>query len=753
MKVFESNGTILKHVCGYLQQDLITTSTNNSLRVQFYSDSVIQAAGFLASWKAIPKNEALVEENEATNANGSPGYVLSFPQSFTMENTDSPKENICLQLIDIQTDGEAEINFYDAKKLLKDEPSVSKVIPYTAQESDQLKCFQMQLPQDFEEGTAALRIKGTFGDYNILSYKSVRVIKSSTLSLIQTDKFDYRPKQEVKFRIMLLDAELKPSQKIRELEEVWISDPSNNRLKQWKNAETKHGMAQFTMKLEEEPELGVWKIHAKLGENGTLKDEVSFTVSENILPKFEVTIESPEVVYRDTEDQDFKICAKYTHGGKVKGSVNITFSVKYKETYWRAPTKYVKIHKEVDQLDNGCATVFLNNTEILKFAAKAVDLKINANVKEEVTGTMERAKKSITIKDVPFMLDFGGSSKEHIVASGGFPYVGRVKAVKHSKAILPNIKLQICARLFTSLTKMRSYISSNSYKYYNYDEDQLFELSKKVETIKYKEKCEEYVTNNKGTVDFSVKLGNDIPEEVTKLSFKITALDYLDNSTNGMKQPVEKLDVSLTHANASSALTIHNIKEGSDLKCNDVNDANDSNKIPVYFSARPGSSIELTHYFTSSGSIVQQHSQKIQVPDLDMSSEYIGPANQIELFDNSKLLPSEEIITKYEIDLKLPLTNGNQGRLSDKLNLLVYSRNEDGNLLTSSQEFSVASCSQATSPKISWSSEKVTPSMDVQLKLEGSSNAYCGYSVVDKSVDLVPNPNKVTTPRLQVITV
>merc|ERR1712038_866846 len=78
-----------------------------------------------------------------------------------------------------------------------------------------------------------------------------------------------------------------------------------------------------------------------------------------------------------------------------------------------------------------------------------------------------------------------------------------------------------------------------------------------------------------------------------------------------------------------------------------------------------------------------------------------------------------------------------------------YSRDDEGKILTSSQEFSAKSCNQATAPKISWTSEKTTPAGDVELKLKGNSKAYCGYSVVDKSVDLVPNPNKPTTPKLQ----
>merc|ERR1712226_1585253 len=74
---------------------------------------------------------------------------------------------------------------------------------------------------------------------------------------------------------------------------------------------------------------------------------------------------------------------------------------------------------------------------------------------------------------------------------------------------------------------------------------------------------------------------------------------------------------------------------------------------------------------------------------------------------------------------------------------------EDGNILTSSQEFGTTSCTEVTAPKVSWSANQVTPSKDVDLTLNGNENGYCGYSVVDKSVELVNNPNKVTTPKLQ----
>ena len=78
---------------------------------------------------------------------------------------------------------------------------------------------------------------------------------------------------------------------------------------QWKNTELLKGIAQFSMTLDEEPPLGMWHIHAMLNENNTQQEKVSFTVSEKVLPKFEVTIVSPKFIYRDAVEEEFKICA------------------------------------------------------------------------------------------------------------------------------------------------------------------------------------------------------------------------------------------------------------------------------------------------------------------------------------------------------------------------------------------------------------------------------------------------------------
>jgi hypothetical protein len=75
-------------------------------------------------------------------------------------------------------------------------------------------------------------------------------------------------------------------------------------------------------------------------------------VSESVLPKFEVTVEGPSTILRDSLEETFKVCARYTHGSHVKGNANITFFSNYQDgTWWRAPVNTINIFKEKNLLD------------------------------------------------------------------------------------------------------------------------------------------------------------------------------------------------------------------------------------------------------------------------------------------------------------------------------------------------------------------------------------------------------------------
>ena len=69
--------------------------------------------------------------------------------------------------------------------------------------------------------------------------------------------------------------------------------------------ELDRGLLQREFSLSSEPVLGQYKISAV---SPSLKEEVQFTVSEYVLPKFEVTLVPPAAVVRDAEMTEFKVC-------------------------------------------------------------------------------------------------------------------------------------------------------------------------------------------------------------------------------------------------------------------------------------------------------------------------------------------------------------------------------------------------------------------------------------------------------------
>ena len=598
-----------------------------------------------------------------------------------------------------------------------------------------INCKEMNLPSDFEADSAVMEAKGSFegSDYKFLSYKSVRALKVQPQILVQTDKSEYRPKQTVKLRVMALTYELRPSS-LERIHEVWVTNPRNDRLAQWKDVQLRKGMSQMEFALSDEPELGVWTIHVKYTEEKETEEKVTFNVAESVLPKFEVKIEAPDSILRISEEESFKVCALYTHGGKVRGSLNATFWVEYSEgEYYRAKKLNESITKLDPELKDGCATVKLDYEELNQFAGRKREFSLIAKVKEAVTGTELNDTAKMTFVYKPYDIAFGSSSDKHIV--GGFPYKGKLKINDHNGSPVGGVNLEICARLFTDIKKLRNEINKISYKFYSYTEDQFVSLGEKISKIHYKSVCVEQRVKDDGSLDFTVPL-YDLPENVTKLSIKVKSLDAPANLTIGMLQPKAMHDVELTHSEATSALTIHEEADNPTISCS-------NKKIPIFLSVKANSEVTMSYFVSSGAALLLSGTQTIASGSTDFESEYVGDAFTIAIDDVAK--PEDTILAKHEISLERPFSE--DGRVASKIKLLVYTRDSEGRTLSSTRDYKAESC--ADKPELKWSSEKLNPGDAASIGIKGAKNSLCGYSVVDKSVDLVPNPNRVTTERLQ----
>ncbi|XP_036438060.1 CD109 antigen isoform X2 [Colossoma macropomum] len=158
-------------------------------------------------------------------------------------------------------------------------------------------------------------VKGTlvFSNSTMLHYSP-----KSMLILLQTDKPNYKPGQAVKIRAVLLTPDGKPYD---EQIDIVIMDPRQNRVHQWLSVDTVLGTASREFQLSENPPLGKWEMMASVNE---VTQKQVFNVHHYVLPKFEVEVEAPEVLYYK-DHLTYTVTAQYLYGKPVMGMLTITY--------------------------------------------------------------------------------------------------------------------------------------------------------------------------------------------------------------------------------------------------------------------------------------------------------------------------------------------------------------------------------------------------------------------------------------------
>ncbi|NXB83279.1 A2ML1 protein, partial [Vidua chalybeata] len=146
--------------------------------------------------------------------------------------------------------------------------------------------------------------------------KKVLVKPQKNIIRIETDKDLYKPGETVKFRIVNLDENLNVIK--NEVMPFPKQDPEYNRVAEWLNVKSNHGIVDLSFPLASEASLGTYTISVQ--QDMAQKD---FSVEEYVLKKFEMKIEHPPHI--TTSDEEFQLvaCGKYTYGKPVQGKVEI----------------------------------------------------------------------------------------------------------------------------------------------------------------------------------------------------------------------------------------------------------------------------------------------------------------------------------------------------------------------------------------------------------------------------------------------
>ncbi|XP_078102953.1 alpha-2-macroglobulin-like [Sander vitreus] len=277
--------------------------------------------------------------------------------------------------------------------------------------------------------------------------KEVRKIKIKVyrpMTFIQTDKPIYLPGQTVHFRVITLDTKLRPVNQLYET--IEIVDSNRNRIGQWLNETSNSKILQLSYALNSEAREGAYQVTVSIG---LAQIQHSFKVEKYVLPKFDVQLNASDEVSINQEEIKAEVCATYTYGQPVPGSVDfkvcrpldayvgipLVITPEHPEGIPEIPMPCYKETKQTDK--KGCATFIFTMSTFSKIAQKALQdvLQLSANMEEEGTGISRSQEKTTVISYVVGKLSFTDTPK---IYNKGSNVEGKVKAVYYNNKNINN---------------------------------------------------------------------------------------------------------------------------------------------------------------------------------------------------------------------------------------------------------------------------------------------------------------------------
>ncbi|XP_014115222.1 PREDICTED: alpha-2-macroglobulin-like protein 1 isoform X1 [Pseudopodoces humilis] len=307
------------------------------------------------------------------------------------------------------------------------------------------------------EEVAFLHVLILSGDNVLLEgHKKVLVKPQKNIILIETDKGLYKPGETVKFRIVNLDENLKVIK--NEYSQIWLQDPEYNRVAEWLNVRSNHGIVDLSFPLASEASLGKYTISVQQG-----MAQKTFRVEEYVLKKFEMKIEHPPHITTADEEFQLVVCGKYTYGKPVQGKVNITVVTPSQAMGDNITSSAIQKQNSWTNKD-GCTT-FTVKTEALEINEADKHIIAVGEMVENGTGahSMETALIPVatTMKSVEFI-------NLHLFYKRGIPYTGKMFC--HSaKSPLRNVTIHLIVDVNDKETQLSLLTDENGEAHFTLD--------------------------------------------------------------------------------------------------------------------------------------------------------------------------------------------------------------------------------------------------------------------------------------------
>ncbi|XP_070496240.1 CD109 antigen-like [Chironomus tepperi] len=513
-------------------------------------------------------------------------------------------------------------------------------------------------------------------------------------TFIQTDKSIYKPGDIVKFRIFVVDGDTKPF-KFDDIE-VFITDGGRNRVKLFEDPKGKFikGVYQNELQLSDQPVMGTWRINVKVN-NGTAKVK-NFEVSEYVLPKFELTMDTEPANFKDGKIRA-TVKATYTFGKFAKGTAQVTAKLergRYSREDWTYIDESVLVTKQVDV--DGKKFVEFDAINELKMNESRYEsqVTITASFVEEITQRQVNVTKRISVEKSPFKIKLTKSADK---IKPGLPFKVRAQVMYHDKDMPVTdshkpVKFDISYRYNVMRTCIRQEYPewfNPHFRFYNRNES---------------------VTQRPLTVDDIIKTEYEC-REVKSIDEEIEVFPE-----NGIAEVILEVKGNTTDVHVGASY----LDVSAHLYSIPIATSKSNKFIQLYYSPKWNPSTDKHIFLVTSNTEIDHLNYKI-----------IGSSGYIE----TRSIKFEKNFEKFIEIIPSP-------SMGSSIKLIVFYITEDGELISDKTSVDLDG-NLGNYVNLNLSSDQLQPGQNITITVDSTPNSFIGLLGVDQSVLLLKSGNDI----------
>ncbi|XP_068557776.1 alpha-2-macroglobulin-like isoform X1 [Cebidichthys violaceus] len=537
-------------------------------------------------------------------------------------------------------------------------------------------CTQFEVPLGQNEEVQNFEVEVRGDTFYSKEVRKVLIKVYHPKTFVQTDKPIYLPGQTVHFRVITMDSKLRPANGLYNI--IEIEDANNNRIGQWLNQTSNSKILQLSYDLNSEARQGMYQVIVTIGSE---KIHHNFKVEKYVLPKFDIKINASTEVSIDQEEIKAEVCAMYTFGQAVPGSVEVEMCRLLNYYYRRTPINpedpqgipdvVAPCHKEIKQTDKaGCATFIFTMSTFTRISQKALrdDLQIRAKVEEEGTGISREQEQRIRISYVVGKLSFTDTPK---IYDEGSNVEGKIQAVHYNNTPIADMPLYLFEGESWSTRRLQN-----------------------------------LTTNSNGVVTFSfstTELKGDIQLRVSSLP-TYGYPGYRTPYYEAGDHTVSLVRPSTPHTQTVSSLKVK--QNNNPLPC----DTEEEFTIQYVVVGEAQGSVDVMYLALSRGVIVMQGVQRVIV--------------------------QENSVNEGEVSFKLMVS----AHMAPYIQVVAYAVLPSENVIANNADFPVEKCF-GHKVSLEFSPSSAVPGEETTLQLTAQPDSLCGVSAIDQSV-LIKEPGK-----------